>query len=346
MKITSNTTKSEATQIPAGDWIQKLAKYRQPDHLRSVLEIVITGVPFILLWLLAWQALSISYLLALAICVPAAAFLVRLFLIQHDCGHGSFFRSKSVNDWVGRILGVITMTPYHYWRRSHAIHHASHGNLDKRGIGDIDTLTVREYQNASRWGRFKYRLYRHPIVLFGIGPAYVFLIQQRWPSGLERAGWRFWASALGTDLAIIVAWGVMIYLVGWKQFLMLQIPMTVIASSIGVWMFYVQHQFEDMVWDKSENWDLHEAAFYGSSHYDLPLVLRWLTASIGVHHVHHLSSRIPYYRLQDVLKDHPRLKEVKRLTLRKSFSCVKLQLWHEETRRLISFAEARTLKLV
>ncbi len=346
MKTTSDTTKSEATQIPAGDWIKKLASYRQPDHLRSVMEIVITGVPFILLWLLAWQALSISYLLALAICVPAAAFLVRLFLIQHDCGHGSFFRSRAANDWVGRILGVMTMTPYHYWRRSHAIHHASHGNLDKRGIGDIDTLTVREYQNASPWDRFKYRLYRHPIVLFGIGPAYVFLIQQRWPAGLERAGWRFWASALGTDLAIVVAWGVMIYLVGWKAFLMLQIPMTIIASSIGVWMFYVQHQFEDMVWDKTENWDLHEAAFYGSSHYDLPAVLRWLTASIGVHHVHHLSSRIPYYRLQDVLKDHPQLKEVKRLTLRKSFSCVKLQLWNEETRKLISFAEARALKLV
>jgi len=346
MKTTSDTTRSEETHIPAGDWINKLASYRQPDHLRSVMEIVITGVPFILLWLLAWQALSISYLLALAICVPAAAFLVRLFLIQHDCGHGSFFRSRAANDWVGRILGVMTMTPYHYWRRSHAIHHASHGNLDKRGIGDIDTLTVREYQNASTWDRFKYRLYRHPIVLFGIGPAYVFLIQQRWPAGLERAGWRFWASALGTDLAIIVAWGVMIYLVGWKQFLMLQIPMTIIASSIGVWMFYVQHQFEDMVWDKQENWDLHEAAFYGSSHYDLPLVLRWLTASIGVHHVHHLSSRIPYYRLQDVLKDHPQLKEVKRLTLRKSFSCVKLQLWNEETRKLISFAEARALKLV
>jgi len=346
MKNKSNSTKSEVTQIPASDWIKKLAIYRKPDHWRSMLEILITVVPFILLWIAAWQALSISYLLSLLICVPAAAFLVRIFLIQHDCGHGSFFRSKAANDWVGRILGVVTMTPYHYWRRSHAIHHASHGNLDKRGIGDIDTLTVREYQNSSKWDRFKYRFYRHPIVLFGIGPAYVFLIQQRWPSGLERAGWRFWASAIGTDVAIIAVWGVMIYLVGWKQFLMLQIPMTVIASSIGVWMFYVQHQFEDMIWDKQENWDLHEAAFYGSSHYDLPAVLRWMTASIGVHHVHHLSSRIPYYRLQQVLKDHPQLKEVKRLTLLESFACVKLQLWHEETRRLISFAEARSLKLV
>jgi len=346
MSQTRSTTDSEATSIPARDWINKLSGYRKPDHIRSMLEIVITVVPFILLWLAAWQALSISYWLSLLICIPASAFLVRLFLIQHDCGHGAFFRSKSANDWVGRTLGVVTMTPYHVWRRAHAIHHASHGNLDKRGLGDIDTMTVREYNEASNWERFKYRFYRHPIILFGIGPAFIFLIQQRYPAGLEREGWRFWASAMGTNAAIIVAWSLMIYLVGWKTFLMLQIPITVLASSIGVWMFYVQHQFEDMVWDMDEEWDLQHAAFYGSSHYDLPVVLRWLTASIGVHHVHHLSSRIPYYRLQDVLKDHPQLKEIKRLTLRKSFSCVKLRLWNEETRKLISLTEARDLKLV
>jgi len=346
MNQMSDAQDSEIEQPPAGDWIKVLTSYRKPDHLRSVLEIAVTGVPFIVLWLAAWQALSISYLLSLLICLPASAFLVRLFLIQHDCGHGSFFRKKSTNDWVGRSLGVLTMTPYLVWRRSHAIHHASHGNLDKRGIGDIDTLTVREYQKKSWAGRLKYRVYRHPLVLFGIGPAYVFIIQQRWPSGLVFAGWRYWYSAMSTNVAIIVAWSLMIYLVGMKPFLMLQIPMTIMASSIGVWLFYVQHQFEDTIWDEDENWELYDAAFYGSSHYDLPRVLRWMTANIGVHHVHHLSSRIPYYRLQQVMKDHPALKHVKRLTLKDSFACVKLQLWDENSRRLISFTEARALKLV
>lgn len=346
MSQTPITPESEVEQIPARDWIKTLTNYRKPDHLRSVLEIVITGVPFILLWLAAWQAMSISYWLSLAICIPASAFLVRIFLIQHDCGHGAFFSNTATNDWVGRILGVVTITPYYVWRRAHAIHHASHGNLDKRGVGDIDTLTVSEYKDRTPWERFKYRIYRHPFILFGFGPAYIFLIQQRWPSGFERKGWRFWWSAMGTNLAIIVVWGLVINFVGLKTFLMLQIPMTILASSIGVWMFYVQHQFEDMVWDEDEDWDLQHAAFYGSSHYDLPVVLRWLTASIGVHHVHHLSSRIPYYRLQDVLRDHPKLKEVKRLTLIKSFSCIKLQLWDEKASKLISFADARAQNLV
>lgn len=340
----NNTSQAptEDKPVPASMWLRVLTQYRKPDVMRSWFEIAITVVPFIFFWLIAWAALSVSYLLALLVCIPAAGFLVRLFLIQHDCGHGSFFRKKEVNDWVGRILGVMTMTPYYVWRRAHAIHHATHGNLDKRGVGDINTLTVKEYQAASPMKRFGYRVYRHPFVLFGIGPAYIFLINQRWPAGFT--GWRFWASAMGTNAAIIVVWGIMCALVGWQTFVLLQVTMTVLAASMGVWLFYVQHQFEDTTWDTEENWELHDSALYGSSHLDLPEPLRWMTASIGVHHVHHLSSRIPFYRLQDVLKDNPDLKYVKRLTLKDTLACVRLQLWDEETRKLISFADVRAPK--
>ena len=346
MNQISKAVDSKATDIPARVWMSTLTRYRRPDYKLGLLEILVTVVPFLLLCFAAWYSLSISYWLSLAICVPTAAFLVRLFMIQHDCGHGSFFRRKATNDWLGRILGVVTITPYYVWRRGHAIHHATHGNLDERGVGDIDTLTVREYQNFSRFEQIKYRIYRHPIILFGIGPAYIFLIQNRWPSGFTRDGWRFWLSAMGTNMAMVIAWSLMIWLIGWQVFLMLQLPIIAIAASIGVWLFYIQHQFEDTVWDPQEDWDQHDAAFYGSSFYDLPGVLRWITANIGVHHVHHLSNRIPFYRLQEILTDFPQLKEVKRLTLRESFACVKLQLWHEEQRRLISFAEAHSLKLV
>jgi omega-6 fatty acid desaturase (delta-12 desaturase) len=323
--------------------LKALAPYREPDQLRSVLELVITGGSFVVLWAAAWWALSVSYWLTLAISVPAAAFLMRLFLIQHDCGHWAFFRNRALNDWVGRTLGVLTMTPYDYWRRSHAIHHATSGNLDKRGVGDIDILTVREYRTMPRSRRIQYRLYRHPIVLFIIGPAYQFLLRNRLPLVLGKADRRYWISTMGTNASIAVVVGVMIYAIGFGPFLMVQLPVTLIASAIGVWLFYVQHQFEHTYWDKDEDWQLHEAALHGSSHYDLPGVLRWITANIGVHHVHHLSSRIPFYRLPQVLRDFPELTEVKRLTLIESFACLKLRLWDETQRRLVSFKEARAL---
>ena len=337
---------SSATNLAAArDILKALAPYRVPNHLRSVLELVITGGSFIVFWLAAWWALSVSYWLTLAISVPAAAFLVRLFLIQHDCGHWAFFRSRSVNDWVGRTLGVLTMTPYDYWRRSHAIHHATSGNLDKRGIGDIDMMTVNEFQAMPRIRRIQYRLYRHPIVLFIIGPAYQFLLRNRLPLVLDKADRRYWISIMGTNLSIAVVAGGMIYAVGLVPFLLIQLPMTLLASAIGVWLFYVQHQFEHTYWDREKDWQLHEAALHGSSHYDLPGVLRWFTANIGVHHVHHLSSRIPFYRLQQVLRDFPELTEVRRLTLLESFACLKLRLWDESQRRLVSFKEADALPI-
>jgi omega-6 fatty acid desaturase (delta-12 desaturase) len=321
-----------------------LAGYREPDGVRGALELAITAIPLVLIWILMWVSVDAGYYwLCPFLAVPAAGFLVRLFMIQHDCGHGSFFRYRAANDWVGRVIGVLTLTPYDYWQRTHAIHHAGAGNLDRRDIGDIDTLTVREYLALPRWRRLVYRLYRNPIVLFGLGPAYMFILRHRLPMGLMRAGWRPWLSTMATNAAIAVLVAGMIALIGLGPFLLVQLPITLLASAIGIWLFYVQHQFEDTSWNHDEDWNFHEAALHGSSHYDLPLVLRWFTANIGVHHVHHLASRIPYYRLQSVLRDHPQLAAVGRLTLLRSFRCVRMVLWDEQRQRLISFREVAEL---
>ena len=297
-----------------------------------------------LLWTLAWWSVDVSYALAAALSVLNAGFLARLFMIQHDCGHASFFRSRLASDWIGRVIGVVTLTPYDVWRRTHAAHHASAGHLGKRGMGDVLTLTVAEYQGRSAFGRLRYRLYRHPLVLLGLGPSYLFFLQNRVPVGLMRAGARYWISAMGTNIAIAAAIATIAYFGGPAVLLIIFLPMTVIAASIGVWMFYVQHQFEETHWEHEPTWQLHDAALHGSSHYVLPGVLQWLTANIGVHHVHHLQSRVPFYRLPEILRDHPELAESQRLTVRDSVAALRLQLWDEESRRLVSFAQARALR--
>lgn len=320
--------------------LQEIAPYRHPRPGRSLFELSITAAPFALLWLLTWATLQAGYAFGLLLAVPAGAFLLRLFLIQHDCGHGSFFGRKACNDWLGRILGVFTWTPYDYWRRAHAVHHANTSNLDARGVGDIDTLTVREFRALGRTRSILYRLYRHPLVLFGVGPAYQFLLRHRLPVGVMRKGWRPWLSTMGTNVAITVLAGGLIWATGLKLFLLVHLPITLVAATLGVWLFYVQHQFEDTHWDADADWSFHAAALHGSSYYDLPPVLRWLTATVGVHHVHHLAGRIPFYRLPEVLGAVPALAAMSRVTLRQSFRTVRLALWDEERRRLVSFAEA------
>jgi omega-6 fatty acid desaturase (delta-12 desaturase) len=288
-----------------------------------------------------WMALEFGYWLCLIMAVPAAGFLVRLFMIQHDCSHGAFFRRRTSNDWLGRAIGALTLTPYDAWRRAHAIHHASSGNLDSRGTGDVTTLTVREYLSLPRWRRVGYWLYRNPIVMFGIGPAYLFIVRHRLPIDTARTERRMWLSTMATNAAIALIVLTMMWLVGVQAFLLVHVPITLLAATAGVWLFYIQHQFEHTSWDGAPAWSFHEAALHGSSHYDLPGVLHWFTANIGLHHVHHLCSRIPFYRLQRVLRDHPELKTVGRLTLLQSLGCVRLVLWDERTRRLISFRELR-----
>ena len=334
-----NTTDGE---IDARKLARDLTCYREPAQGRSIVELAITIGPFLLLWLLMWMSLEWSYWLCLLLAVPTAGFLVRLFMIQHDCGHGAFLRRRAGNDWVGRVLGVLTLTPYDYWRRSHAIHHATSGNLDHRGIGDINTLTVREYQELPWWGRLRYWMYRHPLVMFGFGPAYLFVLQFRLPVGLMRKGWQPWLSTMVNNVLIAALIAVVVWAVGIADFLAVHVPVMLLAASAGVWLFYVQHQFDETAWASDEDWDVQQFALHGSSHYDLPAVLRWFTANIGMHHVHHLCSRIPFYRLPQVLRDHPELSAVGRLTPIESLKCVRLVLWDEAGQRLISFSELRS----
>jgi omega-6 fatty acid desaturase (delta-12 desaturase) len=323
-------------------WLKILARYRDPDPVRSIYELVITAVPFFALWAVMLLGLSYGYWLSLILAVPAAGFLVRLFMIQHDCGHGSFFRKPLANHWVGRTIGVLTLTPYDCWRRSHAVHHATSGNLDRRGTGDVTTLTVTEYLSLPRWRRLGYRLLRNPLILLALGPIYLFLLKHRLPVELMDSGKEVWISAMATNLAIAGVVVGMSSLIGIQSFLLVQLPITLLASSIGIWLFYVQHQFEHTYWDHQDDWSFHSGAMQGSTFFDLPAPLRWFTANIGVHHVHHLASRIPSYRLGEVLRDHPKLREVSRLTLRDSFRCFRLALWDEEQRRLVGFRDLRT----
>ena len=335
------TISGHAPVAPAAkEWVKVLARYREPNAVRSSFELAVTLGPFVALWAAAWWALSVSYWLSFAISVVNSAFLLRLFIIQHDCGHGSFYNNRTLSDWLGRTLGVLTLTPYDVWRRTHSIHHSSAGNLTRRGIGDVHTLTVAEYKALSPWNRFMYRLYRNPIVLFGLGPGYLFLLQNRIPLGLM-SQMRYWTSAMGTNAAILAGLSLVLYFGGLMPILLIFLPSTLLAATAGVWLFYVQHQFETTLWDKEPDWQLHDAALHGSSHYVLPSVLQWLSGNIGIHHVHHLYSRIPFYRLTEVIRDHDLLAEHNRMTIRESLSNARLHLWDENSRRLLSFAQAK-----
>lgn len=334
--------KAVETLTSSKDWLRILAQYRQPSMRRSLFELAVTAAGFFGCWALAWVSISTSYLLTGLLCLLGGGFLVRLFTIQHDCGHGSFFASRKVNDWVGRVLGVLTLTPYTLWRRTHAIHHSGSGNLDKRGVGDIYTMTVAEYKADTKWGRFMYRLYRSPLTLFVIGPIYIFGIQQRLPVGLMDQGAKYWVSSLGTSAMMLLLYSTMIYLIGFWPFFAIFAITSFTGAAAGMWLFYVQHQFEETHWEQPEEWDMHDAALHGSSHYVLPAPFRWMSGNIGIHHVHHLYSRIPFYRLTEVIRDHPILGDMKRLTFVESLSCINLHLWDENERRMVRFAEART----
>ncbi len=320
--------------------MRDLQAFRDPQPLRSGWELAITLIPFLSLFALIAMAVNAGWYLALAATPLAGLFLLRLFIIQHDCGHGAFLKSRASNDWLGRAMGVFTLTPYDCWRRSHALHHAATGNLDARGIGDVDTLTVREYGELTALQRFGYRLYRHPVVLLGFGPAYLFLLRHRLPIGLMKEGSIYWISAIATNLVTALVLTIPVYLWGFGVTAMVFLPVLLSAASMGVWLFYVQHQFPDAHWDKAEDWSFHDAALNGSSHLDLPPVLGWFTGYIGIHHVHHLASRIPFYRLPEVLENHPHLRDLNRFTALQACGTLRLALWDEDRRVMVSFREA------
>jgi omega-6 fatty acid desaturase (delta-12 desaturase) len=320
-----------------------LKPYMRPHAGRSAWELAATLVPLMTLWTAVYVCAARGWWWGLLLSVPTAFFLVRLFMIQHDCGHGAFFRSRAANTWLGRISGVLTMTPYDYWRRTHAVHHATSGNLDRRGLGAIEMLTVEEYRALPWRKRLAYRIYRHPAVLLGVGPAYMFLLQHRLPIGTMREGWA-WKSVIGNNIGLILLGGVLIALLGPRTVLLAHVPVVVLAATVGVWLFYVQHQFEGTHWARHENWDAEHAAVAGSSHLKLPGPLQWLTAHIGAHHIHHASSRVPFYRLPEVLRREPAFASAPQVGLRQSFSALTLSLWDEQAQRLVRFRDARAAK--
>ena len=317
-----------------------IERFRRPSHRRAIWQLVNTLIPYLLLWFLMAQAMSISYWLVLPLAVIAAGLRVRIFIFMHDCGHGSFMRSKRANSIVGWITGLLTLTPYSHWTWEHAIHHRTSGDLNRRGKGDIWTMTVDEYLASSRWRRFAYRLLRNPAVLFAIAPTILFVVLERFPS--REAGQRERVSVWLTDLALLLMAVVMSEIVGFKTWVLIELTLMLIAGGAGVWLFYVQHQFPDAYWSRHEDWDYTAAALRGSSFYKLPAVLRWFSGNIGFHHIHHLSPQIPNYHLQRCHDASPQLRLVPTLTLWASFRSATLQLWDEQRQRLIGFRRLKS----
>lgn len=326
-------------------WTTLVSQYQTPSKRKGIWQICNSFIPYVALWYLMYLGLEMGYWITLILAPPAAGFVVRLFIIQHDCGHGSFFNTKTANDSLGRLFSLITLVPYQYWRKGHAIHHANSGNLEHRGIGDIRTITVNEYLQRSKWGQFRYRFYRNPLFLFAFVPTVLFVLLYRFPTSLTKPMRRVEASVYWTNLGLAILIGSMIWLVGLKSFLIIQSLITVLASTAGTWLFFVQHQYEDAYWATNDNWDFTKAALQGSSYMKLPKILQWFTGNIGFHHIHHLSPKIPNYRLEQCYKENPLFQESVVLTLRTSLKSPFLTLWDEKQKKLISFRQFKRHQL-
>jgi acyl-lipid omega-6 desaturase (Delta-12 desaturase) len=340
-----NHNPTPASQPPPSnqpDWKPIVVRYQQPALGRALWQVVNTLIPYAALWYLMYLSLAVSWWLTLPLAVLAGAFMVRAFIIFHDCGHGSFFKSVTANHLLGAITGVLTFTPFYHWRWEHAIHHVSSGDLDRRGTGDVWTLTVQEYLEASRWRRFAYRLARNPVVLFVLAPLFVFLLKQRVPS--LKAPLRERYSVYWTNLGVGAMAAGLIWIFGLKAYLIIQLVVVMTAGSAGVWLFYVQHQFEGVYWERGEDWDYATAALKGSSFYQLPRVLQWFSGNIGFHHIHHLSPRIPNYHLEKCHRAEPLFQTVKPITLFSSFKSFTFRLWDEQRRKLVGYRHLRTLR--
>ena len=323
-------------------WREIVARYQTPGVKPAVWQLVSTLVPLAASFVLMYWSLSVSYWLTLLLAIPAAGLTIRTFIIMHDCGHGSFLPSKTWNNIIGWITGILTTTPYAHWRREHAIHHATSGHLEQRGTGDISTMTVREYLSASPLRKFWYRIYRNPVILLGFGPAFLF-IKHRWPTRGIAGRKEVWNVHL-TNLALAALITALSLLIGFREFMLIWLPIFLLSGSAGVWLFYVQHQFEDAYWRGGEDWDYATAAVHGSSYFRLPKVLQWFTGNIGFHHVHHLSPKIPNYRLEKCHRENPTFQKVVTLTLRESVRTLGLRLWDEESGRMVSFGHLRRLR--
>ena len=335
---------AKATPAPrrfeASEWRAIIARYTGSDVVRSLTQAVVTLGLLVLAVGVGYWAMGRAWWLTVLMIFPIAGLLIRTFIIMHDCGHGSFLPWPKANDAIGFITGVLTFTPYAQWRREHALHHASSGDLDRRGFGDVTTLTVAEYRALSSWGRFKYRLYRHPFVLFGIGPLHMMVLQRFRTPGVASGKQQLW-NVWMTNAALVGVLAILGISLGWKAVFGLYIPAYYLAAAAGIWLFYVQHQFEEAYWERGKQWDYATAAITGSSHLRLPGVLNWFTGSIGLHHVHHLGPKIPNYRLRRAHEENPIFHAAPVLTLRSAFRTLRLTLWDEERQRMIGFRELR-----
>lgn len=322
------------------------AAFREPDLSLALRQLANTLLPYLTLCaLMVWGAVQGYGPFVLPLAVPAGGLLVRLFILQHDCGQGSFLPSRPANNWLGRALSLLTLTPYDSWKRAHALHHASTGDLSRRGTGGVHTLTVREYLALPPWGRLRYRLYRNPFVLIVLGSPLNFLVLQRMPFGVGLPWRTAWRDVLALDVGLALLLAALAFAsAGIAPVLWMILPTVTVAAWIGGWLFYVQHQYEETVWEDGAGWDFHSTALGGSSYYVLPRVLQWFTGNVGLHHVHHLNSRIPNYRLQACLEGHAMLGQVGRLTLRDSLRCLGLALLDEDARRLVGFPRLRALR--
>jgi acyl-lipid omega-6 desaturase (Delta-12 desaturase) len=340
--MTNDLIEGAKAQATPAAWKEIVAKYQKPCLGRALWQVVNTLIPYAGLWYLMYLAVPISWWLAVPLAVLTSGFLVRAFIIFHDCGHGSFFKSRRANNILGFITGVLTFTPYSQWRWEHALHHATSGDLDRRGVGDVWTLTVQEYLESSRWKRFAYRLARNPFVLFVVAPLFLFLIRYRFVT--PKASWSERLSVYVTNLALAAMIFGLCLAFGWKAYLVLQLIVTAVAGSVGVWLFYVQHQFEGAYWERSESWDYTTAALQGSSFYKLPRLLQWFSGNIGFHHIHHLSARIPNYHLEKCHKAEPLFQTVKPVTLLTSLKSFTFRLWDEQRRKLVGYSALRAAR--
>lgn len=313
--------------------------FENPDTKASVWQLVNTLPPFFLLWYLAYEAISVSLILSIALSILAGGFVVRVFIIFHDCCHGSFFKNRKVNHFVGTVTGILTMFPYEKWKREHSIHHATSSNLDKRGTGDVWIMSVEEYKKASKLERLQYRLYRNPFIMFVLGPLYLFLITNRMNRKNARRKER--RNTYLTNVSIIGITALLIWAIGWSSFLIVQLPIMFVAGSLGIWLFYVQHQFEDSYFEDEADWDYVKAAIDGSSYYKLPRVLQWITGNIGYHHVHHLSPKVPNYNLEQVHESTPPLQQATTITVGSSLKSIRFRLYDEESKTFVHFKEIK-----
>ncbi|HLR71640.1 MAG TPA: fatty acid desaturase [Pseudogracilibacillus sp.] len=320
---------------------KSVAPYSYPNHKKSIFQLLNTIVPLFFLWFFAYQSLSVSIWLAVAFSLIASGFVVRTFIIFHDCTHGSFFHHKKKNDLIGTITGVLTLFPYEKWKREHAIHHASSSNLDRRGIGDIWVMTVEEYANASKWRRFAYRLYRNPFIIFGLGPLYLVLVSNRINRKDARKKER--NNTYITNIAIVLIYGLLVFLVGWQAFLIVHGVTMYVAAVLGIWLFYIQHTFEDSYFEEESEWNYVKAAVEGSSYYQLPRILQWLTGNIGYHHVHHLAPRVPNYNLENAHESTPPLQHATTITIKTSLDSLKYRLYDPKTKSFVTFKKAKHL---